>query len=186
MGKSSMSRGSIISVLGGLVLLASTLGGCTSAVENTVKEASPRLQSVNLSLTSLTPTDANIEVKTSMENVNTSAASIENLSYQLFYWDKSQWQMLAQGSAPGAEIKPNGSLEMAIPTKVKAQAAFGALWRLVANEGSIRLKLTGSAEAKVGPARFNVPIGQEFTLSFSMPSPVPSSPLPSSPGLPGR
>lgn len=175
-----MFRDSMIAVLGGFIILVSTLGGCAPPAG-----LAPRLQSVNLSLTSLTPSDANIEVRTSMENINASAASIENLSYQLFYWDKAQWQMLAQGSAPGAEIKPNGSLEMAIPTKVKAQAAFGALWRLVTSEGSIRLKLTGSADAKVGPAKFNIPIGQEFTLSFSLPSPVPSSTVPP-PGPLGR
>lgn len=61
-----------------LILLAITVSACAQAVEKAVKEAAPRVESINISLTNLSATDANIEVRTVIENANPDGALVEN------------------------------------------------------------------------------------------------------------
>lgn len=167
------------SVLGLAILLLFMTGGCTRVVEKIAKEVAPRVTAINVSLTEVTLNDATIEVKSVMENANTVAAVLRDLHFELFYWDGSEWNPLAQGKLGGAELAPNGSLAIAIPSTARHRDAIGAMSQLLVNQGSLRLKLEGSASAKVGPAEFTVPFGQQLTFSLGVD--VKSPPLP---GLP--
>lgn len=159
-----------------LAVMLLVMAGCTKVVEKAAKEMAPRVTAINVSLTEVTLTDATIEVKTVMENANPVAAVLSDLHFDLFYWTGSQWNLLAQGKLGTAQVQANGSWEIAIPTTAKHRDAIAAVAWFLANQGSLRLKLEGSAHAKVGPMDFTVPFGQQFTFSLGLGVKPPSLP----------
>lgn len=152
-----MLRAGCLTVLALLVVTAA----CTPAL-------APRVTAISVSLTDVSLDDATIQVKTVMENASAVAAVLSDVNFQMFYWTGSQWSPLAQGKLGSAEVKPNGSVEITVPTTAKQRDALGAVAKFISSQGSINLKLDGAAKAKVGSSEFTVPFGQQFTLSMSV------------------
>jgi LEA14-like dessication related protein len=147
-----------------LILSFGSLGlvGCSRVVQ----AVSPRITSVDISLSEVTLVDFTMQVKVTVENRNPITAELQDIEFEMLYRVSSDWSSLARGSLASASVGPNDSQELIIPTTVKHSDAVGAMAQFLAERGSINLKLIGSADAKVGPAGFTIPFEQNLTFSL--------------------
>lgn len=145
-----------------LLLAAATLIACCTAPElarPTIAVDGIAVENVSLSALDLT-------VRLTVSNPNPVGATLENVSFDLYFLDGGESKFLAHGEKTGFDIRPDGDTTVAIPVRVDnlrlVQATLAVL-----REGSITFRVSGSATVDFGVAVFeDVPFNRDVEVSL--------------------
>lgn len=150
------------------ILLISILG-LSCKPETKVEKVSPKLEIPKLSLANVSPTAATVEAKVKVENPNPAGATLDRIAYDIYFQEDMEWHHLGKADrGEDISIKANDSTTFNIENKIELAGAIRALYQFLSQQGSVNLKVSGSAWLKVGPASFEVPFEQVQTVSYSL------------------
>ncbi|HII99885.1 MAG TPA: LEA type 2 family protein [Methanoregula sp.] len=135
--------------------------GCSS--EPPLKE--PTVTVTDITLADISLRSMTINTTILIDNPNPVGANLNKLAFSMYYLDGTP-QYLGHGERYEVDIRENGNTSITIPVTVSNVQALKAIGTL-AKEGSITLKVNGSAFIDVAVTEYEMPFEQsrEFAAS---------------------
>jgi LEA14-like dessication related protein len=151
-------------LIAGVIILAITVvlfAGCTSP-----QLARPTITVDGIAVENISLSAIDLSVRLTVSNPNPVGATLENVSFDLYFLDGSEQKFLAHGQRTGFEIRPDGDTTVAIPVRVDnlrlVQAVLGIL-----RDGALTVRVSGSATVDFGVAVFeDVPFNREVEVTL--------------------
>ena len=122
------------------------------------KAATADVDIAGVSLKDISLTSAMVEVTVCAQNPNSVGATLDRIAYVIYFEEDGKWVKL--GSADKGDdvaLKANGSTCFDIVNKLEIISAIRALYEAYNQQGSVNLKVEGSAWIKVWPMSFEIP-----------------------------
>jgi LEA14-like dessication related protein len=144
-----------------LIALLILLGGCLSAPfqKPTVHVTDARLTSISLS-------EADIDVVTTITNPNPVGATLNRLAFDLYYQDiNSEWAYLGHGEHDTITIRADGDTPVTVPVSVRNIPTVNAILT-TAVYGYLNLRVQGSASIDTPIGILELPFDEYVTMTI--------------------
>ncbi|MDN7025939.1 LEA type 2 family protein [Methanoculleus sp. FWC-SCC1] len=138
----------------GLLICAAVLlaaAGCTAPAYERPTVAVDGIAVENVSLSSI-----DLLLSLTITNPNPVGATLENLSFDIFFLEGDRQQLLAHGERGGFPIEPSGATTVTVPVTVDNIRLITAFLRL-ARDGAVTFLVNGSATIDFTITSFDVP-----------------------------
>lgn len=122
------------------------------------KAATADVNIVGISFKDISLTTVTVDVTVSVQNSNPVVAVLHRIAYVIYFKADGEWVQL--GSADRTEdvtVKASGSTSFDIMNQIGTLPAAAALYEMYKQEGSVNLKVVGSAWVGIGPVTVEVP-----------------------------
>jgi LEA14-like dessication related protein len=122
------------------------------------KAATADVDVVGISLKGISLTTVTVDVTVSVHNSNPVGAVLHRIAYVIYFEEDGKWVQL--GSADRTEdvmIKASSSTSFDIINQIGTLSAVAALYEMYNQEGSVTLKVAGSAWVGIGLVSVEVP-----------------------------
>lgn len=151
-----MKRAGLILV----IIAALCTAGCTvpQYVEPTVTVDGISIQRVTLG-------SIDLEVRLIVSNPNPVGATLEEISFDLYFLDGGQQRFLAHGEHGEFAIRPAGDTTIAIPVTVDNLRLVQA-FILALQDGEVTFRVSGSAPINLGVITYDVPFNRTLEVAF--------------------
>ncbi len=144
--------------------LLSVLAAVSLASVACSKERIPKVQVQDVKLTSVSLTTTSLEFRISIDNPNGVGGTLNKLTYETYFSRSGKWDLLGKGEIGETQIKAKDVTVVDIPYKLNNKEAILAIWELTRGGRQVDVKVSGSAEIKVGRGSFTVPFGFTKTV----------------------
>lgn len=147
----------------GLLICAAVLlaaAGCTAPVYERPTVGVDGIAVENVSLSSI-----DLLLRLTITNPNPVGATLENLSFDIFFLEGDRQQLLAHGERRGFPIEPSGTTTVTVPVTVDNIRLIAAFLRL-ARDGAVTFLVSGSATIDFSITSFDVPFSRTVAVRF--------------------
>ncbi len=144
-----------------LAVTAALFAGCAGP-----QLARPTIAVDGIALENVSLSALDLSVRLTVANPNPLGATLENVSFDLYFLDEGEQKFLAHGERTGFEIRPDGDTTVAIPVRVDNLRLVQAMLAIL-REGSLTFRVSGSATVDFGVATFeDVPFNRDVEVSL--------------------
>ncbi len=141
-----------------ICIAALAAAGCTAPLYQRPTIAVDGIAVENVSLSSI-----DLVLRLTITNPNPVGATLENISFDIYFLEDGRQQFLAHGERGGFTIRPDGDTTIAIPVTVDNLGLVAAFLRLV-QDGAVTFRVNGSGTFDFGITTFDVPFTRTFEV----------------------
>jgi LEA14-like dessication related protein len=142
-----------------LAVTAALFAGCAAP-----QLAPPTIAVDGIALENVSLSALDLSLRLTVTNPNPVGATLENVSFDLYFLDSGEQKFLAHGERTGFEIRPDGDTTVAIPVRVDNVRLVQAMLAVL-REGSLTFRVSGSATVDFGVATFEeVPFNRDVEV----------------------
>lgn len=157
----------IKAILVGLCVIALLLAPACAKVMREVREAiEPTVEVTDVALRDVSLTSITVDVTVSVSNTNPIDINLDRLDYDIYFPEEGSWKHLGSGEKKNIVIQANTTSEFEAPTTISVVSLARTIYQLLVREGTIDLKVTGTAYVKAGPVTFKVPFEKVEKVSL--------------------
>ncbi|RPJ49537.1 MAG: hypothetical protein EHJ95_08620 [Methanobacteriota archaeon] len=144
-----------------LIALFILLGGCLSPPFQ-----KPTVHVTDAQLTSISLSEADIDVVTTITNPNPVGATLNKLAFDLYYQDiNSEWAYLGHGEQYNITIRANGDTPVTVPVSVRNIPTVNAILTTAVN-GFLNIRVRGSASIDTPIGILDLPFDEYETITI--------------------
>lgn len=148
------------------LLLAPACAKVKKEVEEAVEAVQPTVEVTDIALRDVSLTSITVDVTVSVSNPNPIDINLDRLDYDVYFPEEGTWKHLGSGGKENILIAANTTSEFEAPTTISMASLARAIYQLLLREGTIDLRVSGTAYVKAGPAIFKVPIEKVEKVSL--------------------
>ncbi len=141
-----------------ICIAALAAAGCTAPFYEEPTIAVDGIAIENVSLSSI-----DLLLRLTVTNPNPVGATLENVSFDIYFLEDGRQQFLAHGERGGFAIRPEGDTTITIPVTVDNLRLVTAFIRLV-QDGAVTFRVDGSGTLDFGITTFEVPFTRTFEV----------------------
>jgi LEA14-like dessication related protein len=144
-----------------LAITATLVAGCAAP-----QLARPTIAVDGIAIENVSLSAIDLSLRLTVTNPNPVGATLENVSFDLYFLEGREQKFLAHGERTGFEIRPDGDTTVAIPVRVDNLRLVQAMLAIL-REGSLTFRVSGSATVDFGVATFDeVPFNRDVEVSL--------------------
>lgn len=151
-------------ISGGIVLViaaAALFAGCTAP-----QLARPTIAVDGIALENVSLSAIDLSVRLTVSNPNPVGATLENVSFDLYFLDGGEQKFLAHGERTGFDIRPEGDTTVTIPVRVNNLRLVQTVLALL-RDGAVTFRVSGSATVDFGVTAFeDIPFNREVEVAL--------------------
>jgi LEA14-like dessication related protein len=151
-------------LIGGGILLITVLAVCAGCTAPQLARPTIAVDGIAVENVSLSALD--LTVRLTVSNPNPVGATLENVSFDLYFLDGDESKFLAHGERTGFDIRPEGDTTVAIPVRVDNLRLAQTMLTLL-REGAVTFRVSGSATVDFGVTTFeDIPFNREVEVTL--------------------
>ncbi|MDG6256984.1 MAG: LEA type 2 family protein [Methanomicrobiaceae archaeon] len=144
-----------------LVIAAALCSGCTAP-----EIARPTITVDGIAVENVSLSALDLSVRLTVSNPNPVGATLDDVSFDLYFLDGGEQKFLAHGERDGFEIRPGGDTTVAIPVRVDNLRLVQTVLALF-RDGAVTFRVSGSATVDFGVVAFeDTPFTREVEVTL--------------------
>ncbi|MFO7967727.1 MAG: LEA type 2 family protein, partial [Archaeoglobaceae archaeon] len=146
-----------------ILIVITLLSGCS---QKGMEFGKPTATVDDVTVQDVSMSNLELDVRVIVNNPNPVGAQLTKVVFDMYYLKDGQQNYLGHGEKQDIDIRKEGETTITIPTTIDNKQAISALVEL-AKEGSVTLKLSGSAYIDMKATNFEVPFEENEVISLS-------------------
>jgi LEA14-like dessication related protein len=125
------------------------------------------IEVTGMSLKDISMTTALVEVTVCVENTNPLSATLDRIEYVIYFERGDQWVQLGRGEREeDIGLKAGQSTCFDVENRIDVLSAIVALYQAYKQDGTVNMKVSGTAWVKIWPVTVDIPFERIETVVF--------------------